>query len=735
MRKEKKFFNKNINSIISIVALVECIVIIAFATFSWIESASSLIIRGDYLTISSGRNYVYEISDTKKLVDLSTYFINSEHFSFAQASSVDGNNFYFPYTTNGTTKAYRKGDTTDFNVTYYNFDFEAYNPSASYTYDYYFESEDIFSLPDKVTYVDAEGKTKTVDDDQKVDFLNAFRIAVSTNGATTIYSKNGATINAVNSISGASDSQISEAYNGRVYPKSGETKTPVFSVGSSERENVNVKIWFEEKDTTLTDALVKNALLGATIDIDLRLVSEESDFDKLQFQDYSLFTSDESSYDTVYYVYTEQGKEPVYYPMTRVNSTRNCTTWETSDDSNSPIEAIPSGLTLNNGYFTYGHYDKGEFVDLCKWDLSSNTDSTLIYYALSATKTDSSIKGYGYWNTTDITRVSFVDRTTSASVKAFNADSQQFISEDRIYVVNDNVPIKLNYFAVDDRYEAYVPTEWLYNGDSTVDSLSFIYTSNDYYSTTSDNRALIWQAPEQQDSTTYTALGYSQEALLNNLKSSESGIGTWGAVEEIHLSAELIDSTVVKNPANYFRVGFDNNFIYMSSKSNNPFYYTAYVPVDSYLAFNYGELGSTNKVGITAGEIGNSCSTYYLTNIIDGQQNGYWNLAVLVDGTSDNLVNYTLTNANSDIDTTGATLNYTINNTDKQMHQIDDYRWVTDDLTGVTSVSFTWKAYAANESLGYIDTVFDYELDTASDGIHYLTVTENGTIILSDNDN
>ena len=72
---DKKFFKNKNNLIISVVALIECIILLGLTTFAWIESSSSLVIKGENLPISSNLNYRFDVQESgTTLVDLSTYF-------------------------------------------------------------------------------------------------------------------------------------------------------------------------------------------------------------------------------------------------------------------------------------------------------------------------------------------------------------------------------------------------------------------------------------------------------------------------------------------------------------------------------------------------------------------------------------------------------------------------------------------------------------------------------------
>ena len=58
-----KIKNSKKNTIISVVALVQCVILLGVMTYSWIESASSLIIKGNDMPISSNLNYRFDIVD------------------------------------------------------------------------------------------------------------------------------------------------------------------------------------------------------------------------------------------------------------------------------------------------------------------------------------------------------------------------------------------------------------------------------------------------------------------------------------------------------------------------------------------------------------------------------------------------------------------------------------------------------------------------------------------------
>jgi hypothetical protein len=134
--------------LIAVVALIECFLLITFTTYSWIESASSLVIENGVdnvvtHTTSSGVTY-FDISTALKYgvdmeniahggeahyADLKEYYSVVSKYQLSKATSPDGINFFFPLRNNTYQNAssYRKGDTTDYNTSYNYFDFVIYN--------------------------------------------------------------------------------------------------------------------------------------------------------------------------------------------------------------------------------------------------------------------------------------------------------------------------------------------------------------------------------------------------------------------------------------------------------------------------------------------------------------------------------------------------------------------------------------------------------------------------------
>ncbi|MBE6824040.1 MAG: hypothetical protein E7513_01705 [Ruminococcaceae bacterium] len=739
----KKLFSKKNNLIISIVALVECIILLGISTYSWIESASSLVIKGNDLPIAKSINYRFDVKDgATNMVDLSTYFRPTALYQFAKASSPDAKNFYFKKS-NATT--YRLGDTTDFNTSYYNIDFQIHNKTSK-SFNYYFDKADIFDVTsDKIT---DESVLKAAE--------GAFRISVTAGTNTTntrIYSRDTVSYNAINSVGATSSKQVTtyglsgnSQYN---YQNNPSADYNVFSTtGGGDDTKVNVKIWFEEKDpgfVALT-ADEKTALLGATVSINLKFVNAASNFQTFFFDDYTFSTLDgfegahvtsEDQTKKMYFYYSD-GSTTSVVPMTTTTSSNDATRWVTATDEGDPTPRIPDDMRQDleknpsHGYFFYGTLDSsGKPVVTYQWNIEKpavNDGDVYIFKAMSVNTVGSSkYVGYGVWDNVPIKLWYFKDLTTSATDEAYNANGAQFVNsagQGSLYINNDGAyktaSTKMYYDSSSDTWLGY------YLND--VATPYFMYLKSDVFS--ASNIAVKWTAsnPTEHDGETiYKALGYEASGLVDS-QSSASGVGTWGIVEKISFSTELVDASMNKDFR--YKVGTDVNgtrrYYYMS-KDNNDLHWFAYVPQDSgttttnYLQFQrFGSYSATSTVAGTwnnSKAVRNGSNIYYATDMAATTSNGQWHIGVVVDGSADNIIRDTLETVD------GSKLEYSIDGgeTFVEMNPLDKYRWYTNDFdSAVTNITYRWTAYP--DVPGFNEAVFTYGHDLAN-GI-YFNITE-----------
>lgn len=744
--KSKMFKSKN-NLIISIVALVECIILLGITTYSWIESESSLKIRGYDLPISDKLNYRFDVADGgADMVDLSTYFSPVAFYQFAQASSEDGRLFFFKKENlqDGTVQtAYRQGDTTDYNTSYYNFDFQVHNETST-NFNYYFSTANIFDVT----------SSKIEDESVLLAAEGAFRIAVtpSTNNTTTIYSRDGITCNAIAASNGIVMPQMQTKLTDSDYIYNGDNldETYVFqSIAGSEDSTVNIKIWFEEKDTTyqsLTDEQ-KEALLGATVSIDLKFINSASNFQTFFFDDYTFSTlqGNEGNHvttdydDQKMYFYYNDGTKATIFPMTKTTSEDSALRWVTceSDGTVAPrvsddmLEDLASNPT--HGYFFYGTVNGDTPSTTYTWNITApNVDdkNRYLFKALSITPrhngTDRYYTGSGVWGK-NLQMLYFRDMATGCTADAYNANSFQYIThsgQDHMYVNNVqsvNNATAMFYDANSELFKVYYPTEYI-----TGNSLYFMYTSQDYI--TSAVTSIVFNALNAQANTDgnyiFTGLGYGAAYALESMPSGgAAGYGTWGSYEKISFSTELIDASInadYRYKINTTVSGTRHN--YYLAKGENSLKYFAYVPTNegttssNYIAFRRFDSYSTSQASATYNDntkaLRDGSSIYYATNT-ESTATGQWHVAVVVDGSTNNVINSVLSTVE------GSKLEYSVDGgaTYVAMTKIDNYRYITADFAGnVKNVNFKWTAYPAGN--GNNEAVFVYGHDL-NNGIYF----------------
>ncbi len=401
MKKSSKHNSKKDNSrirsavsaahvLIAVVAIIECLILIAFTTYSWIETSSTLIIETgkksltdsaiSRIPIAKALDYKFTpeatASDTS-LAPLNDYFSlagqssTQNLYRYARVSSSNGKNFYMK---SGGSTAYRLGDTTDINSSYTYFDFVLSNTGGAkdHKLKFYFANADVFNV---------SNDTSSLTDAQLATVKNAMRISFQTGpGTPKIYSQTVQTYGAVSQATGGTTSVTTTEIQASDDQK-------LFTIGKNTEQRISVRIWLEEKANGLS-GITGEQLAGLNISVNLKLTYIENDYDYLFFDDYTFsaglknkenigghLTEDypESDNYRMYFVYRTSNTTTGYvYPMTIDNSGSNvdANCWVTCDTSGNPSASVPditgrqfitaltsssnSTTALRYSYFAYG---------------------------------------------------------------------------------------------------------------------------------------------------------------------------------------------------------------------------------------------------------------------------------------------------------------------------------------------------------------------------------------------
>lgn len=248
-KETKKFFGRISfrTFALSLVALIQIALLLVGATYSWVETISSIKFDGATGNIGSAVKKLVNISDNGGTIYLDNYFREAGDVHLAACSSADGENFYFPIivennknnenngnneTTN--TSKYRKGTINDKNVNYIDFDFEIKNTTET-------EKEYTFN------------KVLNVEDDVRVAiYLDG------DNNKPQIFSNNAGTKSVVSDSNGNTTNQIVKSFADYRYDNADGNS--IFKVSPDCEVKVKVKIWLQEGGSSTSNTVSINDL-------------------------------------------------------------------------------------------------------------------------------------------------------------------------------------------------------------------------------------------------------------------------------------------------------------------------------------------------------------------------------------------------------------------------------------------------------------------------------------------
>lgn len=245
-RETKKFFGRiSFRAFaLSLVALIQIALLLVGATYSWVETISSIKFDGATGNIGKGVNKIVKLTDTKGEVSLDNYFEQvGGDTHLAACSSADAKNFYFPIivennknnenngnneTTN--TNKYRKGTINDKNVNYVDFDFQIKNTTTT---EKSFGFDGVPDVPKNVRIaIWAEGDSPKIFAD--VDEATTKPVVSSTSSGTT-----------------ESTVQPLKNYTAEKYSADNETNdSTIFKIGSGKTATVYIKLWLQDINST-----------------------------------------------------------------------------------------------------------------------------------------------------------------------------------------------------------------------------------------------------------------------------------------------------------------------------------------------------------------------------------------------------------------------------------------------------------------------------------------------------
>lgn len=263
-----ELYNTNKKMFISIIALLEAILIVCVATFSWIEGTKDGSVNDTSSTVSAGAGLIFKNIDGSALTNLELPVIDLE-----DCSSVDGRNFFFPTTESAgsstTDYIFRAGTDADINTKYISQDFN------------------IEALATSKIYIDGSSYVKC---DSNPAILNAIRISLNFNDGSepvvfcpTVVTGYHRENDAVSSITakGSATTQKSLSYSFANYDFS--TENPIIEINGGDTKRVTFSMWLEGTDSSC----VLSSIPSNSIKVNLILSTTENPTREITFIDYS----------------------------------------------------------------------------------------------------------------------------------------------------------------------------------------------------------------------------------------------------------------------------------------------------------------------------------------------------------------------------------------------------------------------------------------------------------------
>lgn len=247
-KETKKFFGRiSFRAFaLSLVALIQIALLLVGATYSWVETISSIKFDGATGTIGKGVNKIIKLTDTADEVSLDNYFEQvGGGTHLAACSSADAKNFYFPIVGVNDNR-YRHGTINDKNVNYIDFDFQIKNTTTT---EKSFRFKEVPKVPENV------------------------RIAIWAEGDSPKILANKATKEPV--VSSTSGSGTTESivqplknYTADNYTPDNETNdSTIFKIGSGKTATVYIKLWLQQDKNSTTeltgDVVIENFKLAS----------------------------------------------------------------------------------------------------------------------------------------------------------------------------------------------------------------------------------------------------------------------------------------------------------------------------------------------------------------------------------------------------------------------------------------------------------------------------------------
>ncbi len=577
-----ELYKENKKMFISIIALLEAILIICVATFSWVEGTENGSVKDASSIVSAGAGLIFKTLDGANLTKLELPEINLE-----DCSSIDGRNFYFPTSesenSSTNTFRFRAGTDADVNTKYISQDFivEALATSKIYI--------DTFS---------------SVECDSNPDILNALRISLNFNdGTDPIVFCPGIiadpTVRNTAAVSNISDNGVATTVSTTAYAfdKFGfNTENPVATIYSGETKRVTFTMWLEGTDS---NCIIDN-VPSETIKVNLILSTTENPTQEITFVDYSpnSWVKDKA-----------EGENINMYVIDESNDHRYI--MSVADDGVTYTANIP--YDVDDIYFA--RFDpKNEKLNYNSWAKGSTIlrGNSRTYYAIGQGKEVDNVN-YGYWvkdSCTGVIDVEITEAPLDNTIKFTNSRDWSnvyayFFDEKDKTVGNDWPGTKMTWFDTDSisgthgNYQIEIPSgaEYvIFNNNDLEQTVDIEITEEAGYYLTGD-----------KNGNKFKVGGWYQSRVDTNKQIFRTNVSP-----NIYFSSETYNSVLnlggVFNPNSSFNssTNYGFNMSYVGQNSNGEYVYHMILPADAQIKFN-GNGNSSGTISLSNLVSSNDC--------------------------------------------------------------------------------------------------------------------------------
>ena len=248
---------RNFNILLTVVALVLIVAVGGFATYSWVEQATTLDVQmeGTIQRVPGGNNAYHHQVTLKKgedsVISLNNYVDKASDMMLSPVSSADGKNFFMQKDISNNTYI-RSGSNSDKNVNYISFDFDVTSDTDTSIY-----FDDGLALDGVTT---SEDHPKPSFKFNTGDELKSVRVAIQVNdGTPKIFSQTGEEYNAIVNVNSTNNTRAvtPEAFSNYIFGKN-----PIFQLRKDTKTKVRLTIWLEGTDSNLNSEYVADSPLS-----------------------------------------------------------------------------------------------------------------------------------------------------------------------------------------------------------------------------------------------------------------------------------------------------------------------------------------------------------------------------------------------------------------------------------------------------------------------------------------